>query len=126
VPHHSSRYSQSHAAKTAPRCHIAAVVLLSFRILLPYYRSRERLYQDAESRKRYDPRDSGCERPPDRTVVQKEYGFIPHPFWIRHCKELYIQGPRLPVEGRRPWHECPLDKRPAIKAAFFYFGMLSQ
>jgi hypothetical protein len=58
--------------------------------------------------------------------VQKEYGFIPHPFWIRHCKELYIQGPGLPVEGRRPWHECPLDKRPAIKAAFFHFGMLPQ
>ena len=58
--------------------------------------------------------------------VQKEYGFIPHPFWIRHCKELYIQGPWLPVEGRRPWHECPLDKRSAIKAAFFHFGMLPQ
>jgi hypothetical protein len=58
--------------------------------------------------------------------VQKEYGFIPHPFWIRHCKELYIQGPGLPVEGRRPWHECPLDKRSAIKAAFFHFGMLPQ
>ena len=56
--------------------------------------------------------------------VQEKYGFIPHPFWIRHCEDLYIQGARSSVEHRRPWHECPLDKRPAIKAAFLHFGML--
>ena len=26
--------------------------------------------------------------------VQERYGFVPHPFWIDHCKELY---PRWPI-----------------------------
>jgi len=58
--------------------------------------------------------------------VQEHYGFVPHPFWIDHCKELYIQGRRSSVEGRSPRHECPADKRAAIKAAFLHFGMLPE
>jgi hypothetical protein len=56
--------------------------------------------------------------------VQERYGFVPHPFWIDHCKELYIQGSRSSVERRPPRHECPADKRTAIREAFLHFGML--
>jgi hypothetical protein len=56
--------------------------------------------------------------------VQEKYGFVPHPYWISHCKELYIEGTEPSEEHRPPWHECPPDKRAALKAAFRYFGML--
>ena len=58
--------------------------------------------------------------------VQEQYGFVPHPFWIDHCKELYIQGSRSSVERRPPRHECPADKRAAIKEAFLHFGMVPE
>ena len=58
--------------------------------------------------------------------VQDQYGFVPHPFWISHCRELYVQGAQPSIECRRPWHECPPEKRAAIKAAFLHFGMLPQ
>jgi hypothetical protein len=58
--------------------------------------------------------------------VQRRYGFVPHPFWIDHCKELYIQGGRLSVECRPPRRECPPDKRAAIREAFLHFGMLTE
>jgi len=58
--------------------------------------------------------------------VQEWYGFVPHPFWIDHCKELYIQCGRSLVEGRPPRHECPVDKRAAIRDAFLHFGMLAE
>ena len=58
--------------------------------------------------------------------VQEWYGFVPHPFWIDHCKELYIQGGRSSVEGRPPRHECPVDKRAAIRDALLHFGMLAE
>lgn len=54
--------------------------------------------------------------------IYNRYGFVPHPFWISHCRQLYLHGPA--EESRHPWHECPPDKRPAIKAAFLYFGIL--
>jgi hypothetical protein len=54
--------------------------------------------------------------------IHHRFGFVPHPFWISHCRQLYLQGPI--EESRQPWHECPPDKRPAIKAAFLYFGIL--
>lgn len=56
--------------------------------------------------------------------VQDRYGFIPHPFWIDHCKELYIHGGRSTLEGRSARYVCPADKRLAIREAFVYFGML--
>lgn len=56
--------------------------------------------------------------------VQEHYGFVPHPFWIRHCKELYLHTPSMPVELRPAWHECPADKQFAIKAALLHFGVL--
>jgi hypothetical protein len=58
--------------------------------------------------------------------VQQRYGFVPHPFWIDHCKELYILGGRSSVECRPPRHECPADKRAAIRAALLHFGMLPE
>jgi hypothetical protein len=55
--------------------------------------------------------------------VAREHGFIPQSFWIAHCKELY--GVTLVAgESRLDWQICPLDKRPAIKQAFRYFGMV--
>ena len=56
--------------------------------------------------------------------VQKQYGFVPHPSWISHCRELYIEGWAPSGEHRRPWHECPPDKRAALKEAFLHFGMI--
>ena len=56
--------------------------------------------------------------------VQKRYGFVPHPYWISHCRELYIEGTESSEENRRPWHLCPPDKRATIKEAFLHFGML--
>jgi hypothetical protein len=56
--------------------------------------------------------------------VQEHYGFVPHPFWIRHCEELYLHIPWAPAEARRAWHECPADKQLAIKAALQHSGVL--
>jgi hypothetical protein len=56
--------------------------------------------------------------------VQKQYGFVPHPYWISHCRELYIAGTESIEENRRPGHECPPDKRVALKEAFLHFRML--
>jgi len=56
--------------------------------------------------------------------IHDRYGFVPHPFWIGHCRELFLTGPAQ--EERSPWHECPVDKRSAIKEAFVYFGMLPE
>jgi hypothetical protein len=55
--------------------------------------------------------------------VQAYYGFVPHPFWIRHCKELYLHTP-MPTEPRPAWQDCPADKRLPINAALKHFGML--
>ena len=54
--------------------------------------------------------------------INENYGFVPHPYWIAHCKELYLGVPA--AEDRPPSHQCPLDKRAAIRNAFFRFGML--
>ena len=58
--------------------------------------------------------------------VKKQHGFVPKTCWIAHCKEL--QGlERRAAPNRRGAvriHPCPLDKRPAIVAAFRHFGML--
>ena len=56
--------------------------------------------------------------------IQGRYGFVPHPFWISHCRELYLEGPT--GQPRRPWHECPPEKRSAVKEAFRHFGMLAE
>jgi hypothetical protein len=58
--------------------------------------------------------------------VQERYGFVPHPFWIDHCRELYIQVGGSSVESRPPRYERPEDKRAAIKEAFLHFGMLPE
>jgi hypothetical protein len=58
--------------------------------------------------------------------VQNRYGFVPHPYWISHCRELYIEGTHPSEENRRIWHLCPLDKQAALKEAFLYFGMLGR
>ena len=56
--------------------------------------------------------------------IHERYGFVPHPFWISHCKELFIPGST--GLDRLPWHECPPDKRPVIREAFSHFGMLPE
>jgi hypothetical protein len=56
--------------------------------------------------------------------VHQQYGFVPHPFWINHCRQLYGAGAPLSEAHCRPWHECPADKRSAIKEAFLHFGIL--
>ena len=58
--------------------------------------------------------------------VQEQYGFVPHPFWIDHCNELYIESGRSSDKRRSPRHKCPEDKRPAIREAFVHFGMLTE
>ena len=55
--------------------------------------------------------------------IHHRYGFVPHPFWISHCRELYIAGTSR--QARLARHECPPDKRSAIKEAFVHFGILT-
>jgi hypothetical protein len=58
--------------------------------------------------------------------VREHYGFVPHPAWISHCKELYLAPtPGSSSVKRLPWHECPFEKRLAIKEAFVHFGLLT-
>ncbi|MBZ5580184.1 MAG: hypothetical protein LAP40_26795 [Acidobacteriia bacterium] len=56
--------------------------------------------------------------------IHDRFGFVPHPFWIGHCRELYLA--ETVQESRRAWHQCPPDKRPAIREAFVYFGILNE
>jgi len=56
--------------------------------------------------------------------VEQRYGFVPHPYWIAHCKELYHLTLEKPEDPRKPWHECPPEKRLIIKEAFVHFGLL--
>ena len=56
--------------------------------------------------------------------IEERYGFVPHPFWISHCKELYLENMKTPDGTRRLWHECPVDKRLMIREAFVSFGMM--
>lgn len=58
--------------------------------------------------------------------VHERYGFVPHPFWISHCRQLYLENGEAPGQTRRPWHDCPADKRLMIKEAFAYFGLLPE
>jgi hypothetical protein len=56
--------------------------------------------------------------------INKRYGFAPHPYWISHCKEIFMPGTE--ETARLPRHQCPLDKRSAIRDAFAHFGMLPE
>jgi hypothetical protein len=56
--------------------------------------------------------------------VQEHYGFVPHPFWIDHCRQLYLEG--IATSQGHSWHDCPPDKRASIRSAFVYFGLLQQ
>ena len=58
--------------------------------------------------------------------VEEHYGFVPHPFWISHCRELFLRSLDAIPERHKPWHECPLDKRLAIQKAFVHFGLLPE
>jgi hypothetical protein len=53
--------------------------------------------------------------------INQQHGFVPHPFWISHCRELYLSAPK---QIRPAWHECPAEVRPIIKEAFAHFGLL--
>lgn len=52
--------------------------------------------------------------------VSKHHGFVPHPSWIAHCRELYLNSPR---GERSTWNDCPPDKRAAIREAFAALGL---
>jgi hypothetical protein len=54
--------------------------------------------------------------------VEQQYGFVPHPFWIAHCKELFHLTVEKPANPRKPWQECPPEKRLIIREAFPHFG----
>ena len=55
--------------------------------------------------------------------IDQRFGFVPHPFWISHCRELYLNAPQQP---RCAWHECPPEVRSIIRAAFAHFDLLPQ
>jgi hypothetical protein len=55
--------------------------------------------------------------------VHQVDGFVPHPFWISHCKEIYLDGDESPRPLR---HEYPPGKRPMIRAALSHFGILRE
>ena len=57
-------------------------------------------------------------------LVKQRYGFVPHPYWIAHCKELYRLAVEKPKDPRKPWHQCPPEKRWIIREAFAHFGLL--
>lgn len=56
--------------------------------------------------------------------MAEHYGFVPHPFWIGHCRELFLEASA--PSARRPWHECPEQMRSAIREAFVHFGLLPE
>ena len=56
--------------------------------------------------------------------VEDRYGFVPHPYWISHCRELFLQSLEATPEGHKPWHDCPDERREAIREAFLHFGLL--
>jgi hypothetical protein len=57
--------------------------------------------------------------------VEDRYGFVPHPFWINHCKELYGIGVQEPAIHRKAWHECHPEKRLPIREAFAQLRLLA-
>ncbi len=56
--------------------------------------------------------------------LQRTYGFVPHPYWIAHCREIYLHTPAASSESRPEWHECPQDKILPIREALQHFGLL--
>src|SRR6516162_8762420 len=56
--------------------------------------------------------------------VEQRYGFVPHPYWIAHCKELYRLAVECSEDPRKPWHQCPPEKRSIFKEAFDHFGLV--
>jgi hypothetical protein len=56
--------------------------------------------------------------------LEQRYGFVPHPFWIQHCKELYLGAEQSP--HRKPWLDCPPDMRLMIREAFAHFGLCAE
>src|SRR5690349_3065835 len=52
--------------------------------------------------------------------VFKRHGFVPHPAWITHCREIYLGAPH--TDGG----ECPPDKRTAIREAFVALELLKE
>ena len=62
-----------------------------------------------------------------QTWVTKQYGFTPETCWIAHMKELEGLKPRRAANRLSPTvrqKPCPVERRPAIKAALKHFGMI--
>jgi hypothetical protein len=69
--------------------------------------------------------------------VSEHHGFTPSASWIAHCRQLWLhtrktrrldwsQG-RPRVRNARPnSQQCPVDRQPAIRAAFEHFGFLNK
>lgn len=55
--------------------------------------------------------------------VEQSYGFVPHSDWIPHCKEPYLLTLEKLEDPRKPWDECPPEKRLIIKEGFANFGL---
>ena len=56
--------------------------------------------------------------------VCEQYGFVPHPFWITDCKEIYLNEKQdQPIDAR---HKCPPEKHLMIRESFVHFGLLPE
>ena len=58
--------------------------------------------------------------------VEEHYGFVPHPYWISHCRELFLRSLEPVPEGHKPWHQCPEERRDGIRQAFLHFGLIPE
>ena len=67
-----------------------------------------------------EPKAIGPKPPTDLDIqewVVKHHGFVPHPAWIAHCRELYLGAPPEPRS-----QDCPPEKRIAIREALESLG----
>jgi len=72
------------------------------------------------------PQSAESKMPTDLDIqkwVFRSHGFVPHPTWIVHGRELYLNAA---TASRSPADECPPDKRLAIRDAFVALGMLRE
>ena len=58
--------------------------------------------------------------------VEEHYGFVPHPYWISHCRELFLRSLEAIPERHKPWYQCPEEKREGIRRAFLHFGLIPE
>ena len=62
-----------------------------------------------------------------QNYIKEKYGFSVKTCWIAHMKEVCGLPVRMASNRYSPdrrTHPCPDDKQPAIRDAFYHFGML--